>query len=60
MKLRGTYIKNVIISHCQNTEFANQVKDAVLNVWNDAVVTIVPTRGLCSYYAEEKGLIIGF
>ncbi len=60
MKLRGTYIKEVVISHCQNIEFAEQVKTAILNVWNDATVTIIPTRGLCSYYAEQGGLIIGF
>ena len=60
MKQRGTYIKNVVISHCQNAEFAEQVKNEVQNVWNDAKVTIVPTRGLCSYYAEQGGLIIGF
>lgn len=60
MKLRGTYIKEVVISHCQNIEFAEQVKTAILNVWNDSTVTIIPTRGLCSYYAEQGGLIIGF
>lgn len=60
MKLRGTYIKEVVISHCQNIEFAEQVKTAILNIWNDATVTIIPTRGLCSYYAEKGGLIIGF
>lgn len=60
MKLRGTYIKEVVISHCQNIEFAEQVKTAILNVWNDSTVTIIPTRGLCSYYTEQGGLIIGF
>ena len=60
MKLRGTYIKEVVISHCQNIEFAEQVKTAILNIWNDAAVTIIPTRGLCSYYAEQGGLLIGF
>lgn len=60
MRLRGTYIKDVVISHCQNIEFAEQVKTAILTVWNDADVTIIPTRGLCSYYAEQGGLLIGF
>lgn len=60
IKLRGTYIKEVVIGHCQNIEFAEQVKTAILNVWNDSTVTIIPTRGLCSYYAEQGGLIIGF
>lgn len=60
MQQRGTYVKNVIISHCQNIEFAEQVKEAIQNEWNDAKITIMPLRGLCSYYAEEGGLIIGF
>ena len=60
MEMRGTYIKDVVISHCQNKEFAEQVKTAILNVWNGATVTIIPTRGLCSYYAEQGGLLIGF
>lgn len=60
MKQRGTYVKDVIIDHCQNIEFAEQVKAEIQNVWNDANVTIIPTRGLCSYYAELGGLIIGF
>lgn len=60
MRLRGAYIKEVVISHCHNIEFAEQVKTAILNVWNDATVTIIPTRGLCSYYAEQGGLLIGF
>lgn len=60
MKQRGNQIKNVVIDHCQNLEFANQVKEAIRNVWNEASVTILSTRGLCSYYAEYGGLIIGF
>lgn len=60
MKQRGNLIKNVVIDHCQNLEFATQVMEAIRNVWNEATVTILPTRGLCSYYAEFGGLIIGF
>ena len=60
MKQRGTFIKDVVIDHCQNFEFASQVKDAIKAAWEEAVVTIIPTRGLCSFYAEYGGLIIGF
>ncbi len=60
MQQRGTYIKQVIISHCQNVEFSEQLKEAILEEWKDAKVTIMPLRGLCSYYAEQGGLIIGF
>lgn len=60
MKHRATQIKSVVISHCQNVEFAKRVKNEIQNVWSNADITILPTRGLCSYYAEQNGLIIGF
>lgn len=33
---------------------------AVREKWANAEVRIMPTRGLCSYYAELGGLIVGF
>ena len=50
----------VVISHCRNAEFAESVKSAIQSVWDKAEVKIVHARGLCSYYAEKGGLIIGF
>ena len=43
-----------------NAEFAESVKSAIQSVWDKAEVKIVHARGLCSYYAEKGGLIIGF
>lgn len=60
MKQRAVQIKSVVISHCQNIEFAKRVKTEIQNVWSTADITIIPTRGLCSYYAEQNGLIIGY
>jgi len=60
MKQRGRHLENVVISHCHNPEFAEKIKEEVLSLWSFAQVTIIPSRGLCSYYAEENGLIIGF
>lgn len=57
IKERG---QTVVISHCQNAEFAERLKLAIQKVWNTVEVKIIPTRGLCSYYAEKGGLIIGF
>ena len=50
----------VVISYCQNLELAETLKAAIEKLWNEAKVTIVPTRGLCSYYAERNGLIVAF
>lgn len=48
------------ISHCQNSEMAKRLKNAIIDRWNEAKVTILETRGLDSYYAERGGLIITF
>jgi len=46
------------ISHCQNETMALALKKMILAKWEKAKVQILPTRGLDSYYAERRGLII--
>ena len=48
------------ISHCLNETAAQQLKENVLAVYPQADVSIRPTGGLCSFYAEKGGMIIGF
>lgn len=50
----------VIIDHCENEKDAEIIKDKILVEYPDAQVTIRPMRGLCSFYAEEGGIMIGF
>lgn len=50
----------VVISHCENQEFADNLKKAVKSTYADMEVRIMRTRGLCSYYAERGGIIVGF
>jgi len=50
----------VVISHCENEEFANNLKKAVQSAYSGMEVHIMKTRGLCSYYAEKGGIIVGF
>lgn len=50
----------VIIDHCENEKDAEIIKDKILAEYPDAQVTIRPMRGLCSFYAEEGGIMIGF
>ena len=52
--------RSVCISHCHNEEVANKLKNKILEKWPEANVEIIPTKGLCSYYAEMNGLIVGF
>jgi len=52
--------KSIVISHCQNEEAAGELKKRLTEAFRDITVTILPTRGLDSYYAERHGLIVGF
>lgn len=60
MKERLGEVHELILDHCMNEAFANQLAEAVCAQWPDVKVTVMPTRGLCSYYAEKGGLIIGY
>ena len=49
----------VIIDHCFNETDAKAVRDHILASYPNAEVRIEETRGLCSFYAEVGGLMIG-
>lgn len=48
------------IDHVQNPEGANALRAAILKEYPDAEIHVLPCGGLCSYYAEMSGLIIGY
>lgn len=50
----------VCLDHVENEPGAQTLADRIRQEWPDAEVRILPCGGLCSYYAENKGLIIGF
>lgn len=50
----------ISIGHCQNEEAAEKVKAMILEKFASATVEIHRFRGLCSFYAEKGGVIIGF
>lgn len=50
----------VIIDHCFNETDANALKAHILTAYPNADVRIAETRGLCSFYAEVGGLMVGF
>ena len=58
MKKAGYAGGRVIITHVEHEEGAAHLKEAVLQEYPQAEVLIYPTRGLCSYYMERKGLVI--
>ena len=48
----------VVINHCENAAGAQKLKELILKDLNVKSVDIVSCRGLTSFYAMEKGLII--
>ena len=48
------------ISHCLNLAAAESLKASIEAAYPGADVQIRPTGGLCSFYAEKGGMIIGF
>ena len=50
----------VRIHHAENPDAAEKFKDKILSVWPSAEIVIGETRGLCSFYAERGGVLIGF
>ena len=50
----------VRIDHCQNEEIALHLKGMLLERFPDADIRIGVCGGLCSFYAEKGGFLIGF
>lgn len=50
---------HMLLCHIENLPFAEKMREAVLKRYPMAQVSIYPARGLCSYYAECGGLLIG-
>ncbi len=53
----GNWIR---VAHCYAEDAANALKAALLAEFPNARFLLEPTAGLCSFYAEAGGLIIGF
>lgn len=60
MKAMGYQGGKVIIDHCINEALAATLRDMLCSAWPSAQVCIRPVGGLCSYYAEQGGIIVGF
>lgn len=60
MKEKGYRGGLVVIDQCFNENGAEALKQKIREEYQDAVVRIEKTFGLCSYYAEKGGLMVGF
>ena len=60
MTEEGLQTGKVRIAHCENPQAAQKLAALVKQTFPQAEATIHTLRGLCSYYAEKGGLLIGF
>lgn len=48
------------IGHCQNLELASMLCEVIRAKYQNAKIEIHKLRGLCSFYAEKGGVLVGF
>lgn len=60
LKESGLKTGKVQLAHCMNQAAAEKLKAMILAELPQVTVTIRKNLGLCSYYAEKGGLLVGF
>ena len=55
----GYHGGKVRISHADNLKLAHNVRDKILELYPNADIIVCPMGGLCTYYAEKGGLLVG-
>lgn len=50
----------VIISHCNAPEVVQKLKEHMEEAASVKSIRIMPTRGLCSFYTDDGGFIVGY
>lgn len=50
----------VSISHCQNLTFCQELKQKILEKFPEAVIDFLPNQGLCTFYSERGGVMMGY
>lgn len=60
MQKRGYQGGKVIVTHCLNPESADNFRQLILEQYPQADISILTMDGLCTYYAQRNGLLIGY
>lgn len=62
IKISGkeTEDNSLVITHCNNPGLAEKLKEAIVSRYHFKEILIVPTGGLSSVYANDKGIIMAF
>lgn len=50
----------IAIAHRNSEKFCQQFSELVKASYPQAEIELIPTSGLCSFYAEENGLLMGY
>lgn len=58
MEKAGFNGKKAVITHVQNEELADMLKQEILSRYPFCDLMIAEARGLCSYYMERRGIVI--
>ncbi len=48
------------ISHTENLPGASALAEQLFEIYPESDITVTENRGLCSFYSERKGLILGY
>ncbi|HEM3717404.1 TPA: DegV family protein [Streptococcus suis] len=60
MKKAGYNGGRIVMAHRNNDKFFQQFSELVKSSFPNAIVDQVATSGLCSFYAEDGGLLMGY
>ncbi len=60
MQAQGFNGKKACIAHCFNETGAKLLSQKIKEAYPACEITLTTTRGVCSYYAEVGGLMVGF
>lgn len=57
---RDTDGETMVITHCNNPGLADKLKEAVMKRYRFAEIVVLPTNGLSSLYANDRGIIMAY
>jgi len=60
IEAEGFHSGKISIGHCQNQLAAEQLKELISARFENVQIEIHKLRGLCSFYAEKGGVLVGF
>ena len=60
LETQGFVSGKISIGHCQNETAAQNLKEMILEKFQNVQIEIHKFRGLCSFYAEKGGVLLGF